>query len=422
MQESGSIQVQCPNCKAVYLIEKAKIPDTGAVSTCRKCQGKIIIRKSDSIVPEATEKVEDEKIQTSSDSQVEGTVVCPKCGFKQVHPFRCYQCGFVFQEQTADQKPLSSSTTQTPTTAQESPPLTPTTQTPKPSPPEQNNVSDSGENIADSGEKAPDQLQAATQTPKPSPSEQNNVADSGENVADSGEKAPDQLQAATDFKRIRAGFRSMGIAVVVLGLISLMFLDGASNDLAAVAAVAIAFCAMAGFWLAIAISTASGVTAALSLVVLGVIDLLLGIQLGSGLFSFLPAFIDFWYAAKVFSNCSSYAEALQRFPGAEMMKTANRLVVDVKKARASSTPNLVEFLEAGSAKWRGLLLDTMAVFVKGNKKEVFFVPKSAVRMSVKDGASCGQKLAAVFQLKHKRFEGKLKPEFYERYKAWVAQI
>lgn len=387
MQESSSIKVQCPKCKAVYLIEKAKIPDIGAVSTCRKCQGKIIIRKPNSIVPEATEKDEDKKIQTSSDFQVEGTVICPKCGFRQAHPSRCSKCGFVFQEQTADQKPLALSTTQTPTTAQKSPPLPPT-----------------------------------TQTPKPSPSEQNNGADSGKNVADSGEKAPDQLQAATDFRRIREGFRSIGIAVVVLGLISLMFLDGASNELATVAGVVIAFCAIAGIWLAIAPSTASGVTAIVSLVVLGVIDLLLGKEGGSGLFSFLPALIDFWYAAKVFCNCSSYAEALQRFPGADLMAAATRLVVDVKKARASNTPNLVEFLEVGSAKWRGLLLDSMAVFVKGNKKEVFFVPKGAVRMIVKDGSSRGRKLAAVFQLKHRRFEGKLAPEFYERYKAWIAQI
>ncbi len=41
-------------------------------------------------------------------------------------------------------------------------------------------------------------------------------------------------------------------------------------------------------------------------------------------------------------------------------------------------------------------------------------------MAVKDKASSRGELAAVFQLDQQRFEGRITPEFYERYKVWGA--
>jgi len=133
MQESACIHIECPGCRVVYRIERVKIPEKGAIATCRKCQAKILIQNPAPLQPESLQNpippvpesltnpipqapvppvnVTETPQQPLPESQSENGVVCPRCGFKQVYPFRCYKCGFVLREQSdaVQQSPLPSS-------------------------------------------------------------------------------------------------------------------------------------------------------------------------------------------------------------------------------------------------------------------------------------------------------------------------
>ena len=39
------MKIQCPNCKAGYQVDDAKIPDKGAYVRCKKCQTKFLIQR-----------------------------------------------------------------------------------------------------------------------------------------------------------------------------------------------------------------------------------------------------------------------------------------------------------------------------------------------------------------------------------------
>jgi len=106
----------------------------------------------------------------------------------------------------------------------------------------------------------------------------------------------------------RKTFRGLGVTVVILGLLSLIFLGHASEELRAATFAAIAFCAITGIWLLASPSVAIGVTAGVSLAVLGIVDLLLAE--GTGGFALVAPLIDFGFAIKVFIGCSRYAKAL----------------------------------------------------------------------------------------------------------------
>lgn len=120
----------------------------------------------------------------------------------------------------------------------------------------------------------------------------------------------DQLQTARDFEEARKSFRGLGFTVVVLGLISLMFLGDASDELITATLVVIAFCTIAGIWHVIAPSIASGITAGVSLAILGITDLALCGE-GSGLFSMLPVLIDFGWAIRMFVGCVNYSKVVR---------------------------------------------------------------------------------------------------------------
>ena len=106
----------------------------------------------------------------------------------------------------------------------------------------------------------------------------------------------------------KKAFRGLGITVVILGLLSLIFIGHASEELKAATLAAIASCAIAGIWLLASPSVAIGVMAGVSLVVLGIVDLLLA--RGAGGLALLAPLIDFAFAIKVFIGCSRYAKAL----------------------------------------------------------------------------------------------------------------
>ena len=106
----------------------------------------------------------------------------------------------------------------------------------------------------------------------------------------------------------KKSFRGLGVTVVILGLLSLIFIGHASEELRAATFASIGFCAITGIWLLASPSVAIGVTAGVSLVVLGVVDLLLAG--GAGGLALLAPVIDLAFAIKIFIGCSRYAKAL----------------------------------------------------------------------------------------------------------------
>lgn len=122
--------------------------------------------------------------------------------------------------------------------------------------------------------------------------------------------APGPSQSAHAIRKARKTFRGMGATVIILALITVAFLGHADDDLAAEALAAVGLCVLAGIWHLSAPSIASGVAAGVSLAILGIFDLFLA-GAGSGMFSTLPALIDFAFALKLFAGCASYAKAMQ---------------------------------------------------------------------------------------------------------------
>ena len=110
-----------------------------------------------------------------------------------------------------------------------------------------------------------------------------------------------------DFEKTKKEFGGLGYIVVILGLLSLMFLGDARNELATGSFIGIALCVVTGIWLVIKPSVPIGVAAGVSLAILGIIDLLL-VGEAAGL-AFVAPLIDFGFAVRVFIGCSSYAKA-----------------------------------------------------------------------------------------------------------------
>ncbi len=78
------MQVQCPDCKAIYNIDGSKIPEKGAHATCSKCGKRFEIMKRP-------------KEKDGGTSQV--IILCPDCGHVNVTSDKCVKCGRVFSEE-----------------------------------------------------------------------------------------------------------------------------------------------------------------------------------------------------------------------------------------------------------------------------------------------------------------------------------
>jgi predicted Zn finger-like uncharacterized protein len=56
------MKVQCQSCKATYIIEGSKVPETGGSARCRNCGATILIRKPTPVDTEAPAALEDETL------------------------------------------------------------------------------------------------------------------------------------------------------------------------------------------------------------------------------------------------------------------------------------------------------------------------------------------------------------------------
>jgi len=72
------MNIQCPNCKTVYKIDDARIPDKGVYSRCKKCQTKFFVKK---------------EAKPSTKKQDSRWVECPECGLTQAPSQTCKYCG-----------------------------------------------------------------------------------------------------------------------------------------------------------------------------------------------------------------------------------------------------------------------------------------------------------------------------------------
>jgi predicted Zn finger-like uncharacterized protein len=78
------MKAQCPNCKVLYKIDDAKIPEKGAHVTCSKCQTRFEVKRP------APQKESEPVNQT--------LITCPSCGHVNLTLDKCAQCGYIFSE------------------------------------------------------------------------------------------------------------------------------------------------------------------------------------------------------------------------------------------------------------------------------------------------------------------------------------
>jgi predicted Zn finger-like uncharacterized protein len=79
------MKAKCPNCKVLYNIDDAKIPEKGAYVTCTKCQTRFEVKKTAPL--KKSEPIE----QT--------LITCPSCSHVNLTQDKCAQCGYIFSEE-----------------------------------------------------------------------------------------------------------------------------------------------------------------------------------------------------------------------------------------------------------------------------------------------------------------------------------
>jgi len=83
------MNIQCPNCKTVYKIDGARIPDKGVYSRCKKCQTKFFVKK---------------ETKSSDTKQDTKWVECPQCGLTQTPAQICKYCDAPILASTGKEK------------------------------------------------------------------------------------------------------------------------------------------------------------------------------------------------------------------------------------------------------------------------------------------------------------------------------
>jgi predicted Zn finger-like uncharacterized protein len=78
------MKAQCPNCKAMFNIDDAKIPEKGARATCSKCQTRFEITRP---------------MPVKSDPALQTLITCTACGHVNLSLDKCVQCGYIFSEE-----------------------------------------------------------------------------------------------------------------------------------------------------------------------------------------------------------------------------------------------------------------------------------------------------------------------------------
>jgi predicted Zn finger-like uncharacterized protein len=80
------MKVQCPQCGASYQIEDSRIPEKGALATCKKCKNRFQVKRG---APQAESPT---KVETSEDL----LIPCPDCGHWNISSDKCESCGRAF--------------------------------------------------------------------------------------------------------------------------------------------------------------------------------------------------------------------------------------------------------------------------------------------------------------------------------------
>ncbi len=112
--------------------------------------------------------------------------------------------------------------------------------------------------------------------------------------------------AAEEMVKAKKAFGGLGYTVIILALLSLFFIgDQYSGGLI----FAIVICVISGIWLASSPSITAGVVAGVSLIILGIFDLLVVISTGGG-FGYIAPLIDFGFAINIFVACGNYSAAI----------------------------------------------------------------------------------------------------------------
>jgi|WetSurMetagenome_2_1015567.scaffolds.fasta_scaffold63088_3 predicted Zn finger-like uncharacterized protein len=79
------MKAQCPNCKVLYKIDDAKIPEKGAFVTCSKCQTRFEVKNPAPL--KASEPIK------------QALITCPSCSHVNLTLDKCAQCGYIFSEE-----------------------------------------------------------------------------------------------------------------------------------------------------------------------------------------------------------------------------------------------------------------------------------------------------------------------------------
>jgi predicted Zn finger-like uncharacterized protein len=79
------MKAQCPNCKALFKIDDAKIPEKGGHATCSKCQTRFEVNKPLPVI--------------EKDSAGQEIITCLKCGHVNLSLDKCAKCGYIFSEE-----------------------------------------------------------------------------------------------------------------------------------------------------------------------------------------------------------------------------------------------------------------------------------------------------------------------------------
>jgi len=121
--------------------------------------------------------------------------------------------------------------------------------------------------------------------------------DDANNFANNTGSTPEEMAKA------KKAFGGLGYTVIILAVLSLFFLE---DQYAGGLIFAIVICVISGIWLASSASITAGVVAGISLIILGIFDLLVVISTGGG-FGYIAPLIDFGFAINIFVACGNYS-------------------------------------------------------------------------------------------------------------------
>ena len=246
-------------------------------------------------------------------------------------------------------------------------------------------------------------------------SDANRAADIGRNeVLDDIEI----LQSAADYNRLKRELIPVGIVSIIFGLPPLIL--GILN-LAPIQILLGVFPIIMGVWVIASPKPAGILAEGITLVILGVSNILLFLLnlLGGGhpviLVIFGVGLIVL--GIRCFTQLKSYWNKSVRKPSLEVRRRFDEIAKSIKKEKANKSTDTIQF--KARRLWKGKLYKDRAIFVGGGR--VLFAKKPDVDF-VKSGGETliGKKLKVTFLIRDLEMCGTISPEFFQRFEAWKA--